>query len=104
MSPLNNTKGSLSEKLLIALLNLGAPALGSVLCSSTLYTSLKWMMVMEGARGPVWTPAAGMTPLVPEAASADTMVRGVGRRLLLATVVASCQISQMLITSTLVSK
>lgn len=95
ISPLNNTSGSLSEKLLSADLNLGAPALGSVLCSSTLYTSLKCMMVMEGARGPLWTPTAGVMLLVPDAASADTMLRGVWSRLLLATEVFSCNINYM---------
>lgn len=48
MSPEKSTSGSRSAKLLMAVLNLAAPATGSSFCSSTLYTSLKCTRVMVG--------------------------------------------------------
>lgn len=73
MSPLKRMRGSLSARLLRAVLNLGAPALGSLGCSSTLYTSLKWRIVIDGLRKPFW---AGVEPpfVAVPADSADTMM------------------------------
>lgn len=73
MSPLKRMSGSFSAKLLRAVLNLAAPALGSLACSSTLYTSLKCRMVMDGARKPLWTAVASPLAVVAED-SADTMI------------------------------
>lgn len=79
MSPLKRMSGSLSSKLLRAVLNLAAPALGSLGCSSTLYTSLKWRIVMDGARKPLWTAVASPFVVVD---SADTMTVCAGETLL----------------------
>lgn len=83
MSPLKRMRGSLSARLLRAVLNLAAPALGSVACSSTLYTSLKCKIVMDGVRKPFWTGVADPLEVVSGLDSADTIMTGDDESLLL---------------------
>ena len=93
MSPLKRMRGSLSARLLRAVLNLAAPALGSVGCSSTLYTSLKCRIVMDGVRKPFWTGEVDPLDVVSGLDSADTMIGDDESLLLVMRVGISCNVN-----------